>query len=419
MTTADHAPYDKPVWGSDVMVDALRQLDLPYVSLNPGSSFRGLHDSLVNYAGDEIQMIECPHEKIAVALAHGYAKVTGKPMVVILHDLVGLLHGTMGIYYAYIDRVPCSSSAAPARPTTTAGVPTSTGSIRRTCRARWYATTPSGITSHARWRAFPTSSRGPTASRRPDRTVPPTSPLTLGCRKTDWTSPCRSATSRPSRRHPRRRAGPDGVARARGETLLRPATRHGAGLPRSRPRLVHPPRRAGRAGRHWRCRYALAAELPDPSPSHRHRHQCDRRRGLRAVRRRQGHGQVDPPHRSPRPTGRLPAAPDCRVLSLGFADIGISSWSEDYAQLIPADQPSWPTPPSPCLSCSRNAGGSRLGRRGAHRAERRVDPTRSPAPRRTWAGWAQLAPTSRARPRSRPPSWPQPSGRSCRSTTGC
>jgi acetolactate synthase I/II/III large subunit len=100
------APYDKPQWGSDVMADVLRGLGMKYVALNPGSSFRGLHDSLVNYAGDDIQMIECPHEKIAVALAHGYAKATGEPMAVILHDLVGLLQGTMGVYYSYIDRTP-------------------------------------------------------------------------------------------------------------------------------------------------------------------------------------------------------------------------------------------------------------------------------------------------------------------------
>ena len=100
------APYDKPQWGSDVMADVLRGLGMKYVALNPGSSFRGLHDSLVNYAGDDIQMIECPHEKIAVALAHGYAKASGKPMGVILHDLVGLLQGTMGVYYSYIDRTP-------------------------------------------------------------------------------------------------------------------------------------------------------------------------------------------------------------------------------------------------------------------------------------------------------------------------
>ncbi len=102
----NHAPYDEPVWGSDVMVDVLRGLGLRYVALNPGSSFRGLHDSLVNYGGDEIEMIEVPHEKIAVALAHGYAKACGEPMAVILHDLVGLLHGAMGVYYSYIDRTP-------------------------------------------------------------------------------------------------------------------------------------------------------------------------------------------------------------------------------------------------------------------------------------------------------------------------
>ncbi|MFP5336766.1 MAG: thiamine pyrophosphate-binding protein [Actinomycetes bacterium] len=100
------APYDEPAWGSDVMVDVLRGLGLKHVALNPGSSFRGLHDSLVNYGGDDIQMIECPHEKIAMALAHGYAKATGEPMAVVLHDLVGLLHGTMGVYYSYIDRSP-------------------------------------------------------------------------------------------------------------------------------------------------------------------------------------------------------------------------------------------------------------------------------------------------------------------------
>jgi benzoylformate decarboxylase/acetolactate synthase-1/2/3 large subunit len=101
-----YAPYTEPAWGSDVMADSIRAMNFKYISLNPGSSFRGLHDSLVNYAGDQVKMIECPHEKIAVALAHGYAKATGEPMAVILHNVVGLLHGTMGIYYAYIDRVP-------------------------------------------------------------------------------------------------------------------------------------------------------------------------------------------------------------------------------------------------------------------------------------------------------------------------
>ena len=95
-----------PRWGSDVMADAIGALGLPFVSLNPGSSYRGLHDSLVNHAGNRVEMICCPHEKIAVGVAHGYAKATGRPMAVILHNVVGLLHGAMGIYYAHLDRVP-------------------------------------------------------------------------------------------------------------------------------------------------------------------------------------------------------------------------------------------------------------------------------------------------------------------------
>ncbi len=93
-------------WGSDVMVDAMQAHGLKYVTLNPGSSFRGLHDSIVNYGGNSPALIECTHEKIAVGIAHGYAKASGEPIGCILHDTVGLLHGAMGIYYAYIDRVP-------------------------------------------------------------------------------------------------------------------------------------------------------------------------------------------------------------------------------------------------------------------------------------------------------------------------
>lgn len=96
----------EPRYGSDFMADLIADAGLRYLALNPGSSFRGLHDSLVNRVDDRVEIIECPHEKIAVGLAHGYAKATGEVMGVVLHDLVGLLHGTMGIYYAYTDRVP-------------------------------------------------------------------------------------------------------------------------------------------------------------------------------------------------------------------------------------------------------------------------------------------------------------------------
>jgi acetolactate synthase-1/2/3 large subunit len=93
-------------WASDVIVDLLHLYDLPYAALNPGASFRGLHDSIVNYGGNTPVMMLCQHEETAVQIAHGYAKATGKPMVAILHNLVGLLHANLAIYYAYIDRAP-------------------------------------------------------------------------------------------------------------------------------------------------------------------------------------------------------------------------------------------------------------------------------------------------------------------------
>ena len=93
-------------FGSDVMVDAIRACGFPFVSLNPGSSYRGLHDSLVNYGGNDPEIVTCTHEKVAVGIAHGYAKATGTTTACILHDIVGLLHGAMGVYYAWIDRAP-------------------------------------------------------------------------------------------------------------------------------------------------------------------------------------------------------------------------------------------------------------------------------------------------------------------------
>jgi acetolactate synthase-1/2/3 large subunit len=93
-------------YGSDVIVDLLQGFEIQYAALNPGASYRGLHDSLVNYGGNKPEIVTCTHEEVAVAIAHGYAKVTGKPMAAIVHDVVGLLHCTMAIYYAHVDRVP-------------------------------------------------------------------------------------------------------------------------------------------------------------------------------------------------------------------------------------------------------------------------------------------------------------------------
>ncbi|TME68128.1 MAG: thiamine pyrophosphate-binding protein, partial [Chloroflexi bacterium] len=93
-------------YGSDVIVDLLKGFGIQYAALNPGATYRGLHDSIVNYGGNCPEIVTCTHEEIAVAIAHGYTKVTGKPMAAIVHDVVGLLHSSMAIYYAHIDRVP-------------------------------------------------------------------------------------------------------------------------------------------------------------------------------------------------------------------------------------------------------------------------------------------------------------------------
>ncbi len=94
-------------WGSDVAAQALRNLGVPYIALNPGASYRGLHDSLVNHLGNHApEILMCLHEEHAVAIAHGYAKATGRPMAVAVHSNVGLMHASMAIFNAWCDRVP-------------------------------------------------------------------------------------------------------------------------------------------------------------------------------------------------------------------------------------------------------------------------------------------------------------------------
>ena len=109
------AALDRPVpsgvnaaaFGSDVAADALRATGIDYIALNPGASYRGFHDSIVNYLGNkQPQMLLCLHEESAIAIAHGYAKVTGRAMAAAVHSNVGLMHGTMAIFNAWCDRMP-------------------------------------------------------------------------------------------------------------------------------------------------------------------------------------------------------------------------------------------------------------------------------------------------------------------------
>ena len=96
-----------PAFGSDCIALLLRQLGIEWLAINPGASFRGLHDSVVNLLGNhDPGLLLTLHEAQAVAIAHGYAKVTGKPMGVVLHANVGLMNSVMAIYNAWADRVP-------------------------------------------------------------------------------------------------------------------------------------------------------------------------------------------------------------------------------------------------------------------------------------------------------------------------
>ena len=89
------------------MVDVLKTLNLDYIAVNPGSAFDGLHESLINYGQNKKpEMLSCMHEEIAVAMAHGYAKIEGRPLPVLVQSTVGLQHASMALYNAFCDQVP-------------------------------------------------------------------------------------------------------------------------------------------------------------------------------------------------------------------------------------------------------------------------------------------------------------------------
>src|SRR5437016_3601388 len=92
--------------GADYMVDVIKALGVEYFIANPGSSFRGIHESLVSYGGNKPEFITCNHEEIAAAMCNGYAKIEGKPAVTAVHGTVGTQHAAMAVYNAYCDQAP-------------------------------------------------------------------------------------------------------------------------------------------------------------------------------------------------------------------------------------------------------------------------------------------------------------------------
>ena len=150
--------------GSDFMVDVIKTLGIDYVASNPASSFRSLHESLINYGGNrKPEWLTALHEESSVAMAHGYAKAAGKPMAAMVHSTVGLQHASMALYNAWCDRVPghpvrrqhheCGDPQAghrmePLRPRT---------------RPPWCATSPASTTSRPRCSSSPSRRCAPTS----------------------------------------------------------------------------------------------------------------------------------------------------------------------------------------------------------------------------------------------------------------
>src|SRR6187200_1524805 len=105
--TPKELPRIGGVAGSDFMVDVIKTLDIKYCPSNCASSFRAIHESLINYGGNKMpEFLTCTHEESAVGMAHGYFKIAGKPLISLCHGTVGLQHATMAVYNAWCDRVP-------------------------------------------------------------------------------------------------------------------------------------------------------------------------------------------------------------------------------------------------------------------------------------------------------------------------
>jgi len=102
---ADPRITERP--GSDFMVEVFQSLGFEYLFAMPGSSFAGIHESVINFGRNTApEFITCCNEESSVAMASGYYKIEGKPVLTCAHGTVGLQHASMAIYDAYCDRIP-------------------------------------------------------------------------------------------------------------------------------------------------------------------------------------------------------------------------------------------------------------------------------------------------------------------------
>lgn len=332
------AASDNGIWGSDVVAQMLRALDIPYLALNPGSSFRGLHDSLVNHLGNQQpQMLLCLHEEHAVAVAHGYAKVTGKPMGVILHSNVGLMHGVMAIYNAWCDRVPMLILGA-------------TGPVDAAERRPWidwlHTAKDQGalIRPYVKWDDQPVSVAATVdaliRAANLTRSAPQARPMsasTSRCRRSG-SRRCRSCRTRSASPSLRRasRLPPRSAGRQTCYAMRRRRSSCSAGC--------HAQRTTGAAASRWPSISALpSSPTSRPRPSSRRTMLCTQPSRPSSSIRRRSTPSVPPTSSSPL-TGSISAAPCARPTPLSARVISISldhhlhnGWSLDHQALAPAD----------------------------------------------------------------------------------
>ena len=315
----------------------IKRYDFPYITLNPGASFRGLHDSLVNYGGNEPPMMLCNHEEIAVQIAHGYAKASGKPMAVILHNLVGLLHACMAIYYAYLDRVPIFIMGA-------------TGPMdeaKRRPHIDWTHTAlvqGNAVRDYVKWDYQPTSIDGVPESFARAYSIMMTEPkgpvymcydaaLQEAPKTHDVPLPPPSAVATPSPMAPDPRAIEaiaDKLLKAEHPMLLPEYAGRRAGGFESIVELAETDRRRG-VGRQQRAQLPQqASALPEHGQGVAQAHRSDRRP------RRQGLGEAAhrTEQRQAHRANSLPP-PNCDFVEIGFAEVGISKWAMDYCRMQP------------------------------------------------------------------------------------
>jgi hypothetical protein len=81
-----------PGTGAEVLVQALVDEGVDFVFLNPGTDTAPVQEALARLAaaGATVpRVVLCPHEALALAAAHAYYAITGRPQLVMVHVDVG------------------------------------------------------------------------------------------------------------------------------------------------------------------------------------------------------------------------------------------------------------------------------------------------------------------------------------------